>query len=73
MLVVMEGYVIPVVGIDSGKRDDRPAQITADIIDNGLGVAKIGFGINVKAVFIFMIYFGFRLFERVADTFFEFI
>lgn len=73
MLVVMEGYVIPVVGIDSGKRDDRPAQITADIIDNGLGVAKIGFGINVKAVFVFAVDFRFCLFKRRPNAFLEFV
>jgi len=57
MPVVMEGYVIPVVGVDPGKCDDGSPQITADIFDNGLGIAEIGFGINVKAVFVFAVDF----------------
>ena len=73
MLVVMEGHVIPVVGINPGKSNDGTAKVAADIFDNGFRIAEIWLGVNIKAIFIFMIYFGFRLFERSADTFFEFI
>lgn len=73
MLIVVEGYIVTVIGINSEKSNDGASQITADIFDNGLGITKIWLGVNIKAIFVFMIYFGFRLFERNTDEFFEFI
>lgn len=70
MLIVMEGDVIAIVGINPGKGNDRAAKIAADIFDNGMSVTEIGFGINIKAIFIFMVYMGFGLSKRRADTFF---
>lgn len=71
--VVVEGYIVTVIRVNSGKGNDRPAQIAADIFDNGFGIAKIGFGINVKAVFVFVIDFSFGLLKRRADAFFHFV
>ena len=36
MFVVMKGHVIPVIGINSGKGDDRAAKVSADILDDGV-------------------------------------
>lgn len=71
--IVVEGYIVTVIGINSGKCNDRPAQIAADVFDNGFGIAKIGFGINVKAVFVFVIDFRFGLLKRKTDAFFQFV
>ena len=69
----MEGYIVPVIGIDSGKGDDRASKVVADIFNNGFRVTEIRLGINVKSVFILMVYFRFCLFERRADLFFQLI
>lgn len=73
MLIVVEGYIVTVIGINSGKSNDGSSQITADIFDNGPGVTKIRFGVNIKAIFVFMINFSFCFFERSANPFFKFI
>lgn len=58
---VVEGYIVTGIGINSGKGNNRSTQIAADVFDNGFGIAKIGFGINVKAVLVFAIDFCFGL------------
>ena len=55
----MEGHIVPVIGIDPGKGDDGASKVAADIFNNGFWVTEIGFGINVKSVFILMVYFRF--------------
>lgn len=69
--VVVEGYIVTVIRINPGKGNDRPAQVAVDIFDNGFRIAKIGFGINVKAVFVFVVDFSFGLLKRRADAFFQ--
>ena len=73
MSVVMESHVITIVRINSGKCDNRATQIAADIFDNRVWVAENWFCVNIKAVFVFMVYFRFCFFERRADTLFQFI
>lgn len=73
MFIVVESYIVTVIRINSGKCNDGSPQITTDIFDNGIGITKIWLGVNIKAIFVFMIYFGFRLFEGSANTFFKFI
>lgn len=73
MPVVMESHVIPVVGIDSGKGNDRTSKVSADIFDNRFRVAEIWFRVNIKAIFAFTVYFRLCLFERGADAFLKFI
>ncbi len=73
MSVIMEGYVIPIVRINSGKGDDRASKVTADIIDNGFGVAEIRLCVNIKTIFVFMVYISFCFFKRGADMLFQFI
>lgn len=73
MFIVMKSDIFTVIGINPGKCNDRAAQITADIADNGFGIAEIRFGINIKAVFILTVYFRFGLFKGRADTLFQFI
>lgn len=73
MLVVMEGHVITIVRINSGEGDDRAAQVAADIFNNRVRITEIWLCVNIKAVFVFMVYFRFCLFERKANALFQFI
>ena len=52
MLIVMESYRLPIVGIDPGKSNDRASKIAADIFNNGSRVAETGFCINIKSIFV---------------------
>lgn len=73
MLIVMKSYHLTVIGINPGKGNDRTAKIAADICNNGFGVTEIGFGINVKPIFVLMVNGSFYLFKGGADVFFQFI
>lgn len=55
MPVIVEGDMVTVIGINSGKGDNRPSKIAADIFDDGRWITKIGFGINIKAIGIFTV------------------
>lgn len=73
MPVVMKGHVIPVIGINPGKCNDRAAKIAADIFDNGFGVTEIRLCVNIKAIFVFTVYLRFSFFKRRANALFQFI
>lgn len=73
MPVVMESDVNAIVRINSGEGDNRASEIAADIFDNRIRVAEIWLCINIKAIFVFMIYIRFSFFERGTNTFFQFI
>ena len=73
VFVVMKSNHIPIVSIDPGKGDHRPAQITADIFDDRIRIAEVWLCVNIKGVFVFAVYFRFCLFERRANALFEFI
>lgn len=71
--VIMESYVVPVIGIDPGKGDDRTSKVTTDIFHNRFWVAEVWLCVNIKAIFVFAVYFGLRFFKRRADAFFQFV
>lgn len=73
MPVVMESDVNAIVRINSGEGDNRTSEIAADIFDNRIRVAEIWLCINIKAIFVFMIYIRFSFFKRGTNTFFQFI
>ena len=73
MPIVMESDIIPVIGVNAGKRNDRAAQVTADILNDGTRIGKRGFCIDIEAILIFVVDKGFCLFEGGADSFFQFI
>ena len=73
MPVVVESDIIPVIGVDTGKCNDRAPQVSADIFNDGIGVGKGRFCIDIKAVLIFAVDKGFGLYEGRADPFFHFI
>lgn len=73
MLVVMKSDVIPIIRINSGKGDDWPSKVAADILDNRVRVAEIWLCVNIKAIFVFLVYFRFCFFKRRANAYFQFI
>lgn len=71
--VIMESHIVPVIGIDSGKGDDRASKVAADIFHNRFWVTEVWLCVNIKAVFVFAVYFRFCFSERRADTFLQLI
>lgn len=71
--VVVKGNRMTVIMIYSGCCNNRAAKITTDIFDNGFGVTKIRFGINVESLFMIAVTFGFNLFKRRSNDGFHFI
>lgn len=73
MPVVMESDIFPVIGVDTGKSNDRAPQVAADIFNDGIGVRKGRLCIDIKAVLIFVVDKCLGLFEGGSDSFFHFI
>ncbi len=73
MLIIMESYQFPIVGINPGKSDDRTSQIAADIFNNGFGITETGLCINVESIFVFMVNVSFQLFKGGTNAFFKLI
>ena len=72
MPVVVESDIIPVIGVDTGKSNDRAPQVAADIFNDGIGVRKGGLCIDIKAVLIFAVDKSLGLFKGGSDPFFHF-
>lgn len=72
MSVVVESDIIPVIGVDTGKCNDRAAQVAADIFDDGTRIGKGGLCIDIKAVLIFAVDKSLGLFKGGSDPFFHF-
>ena len=66
----MKSYVFAIIGINSGKCNDRAPQITADIFDNGIRVTEIGFGIDIKPIGLIFVNKRFSLFKRRTNKIF---
>lgn len=73
MAVVMESNKVAVIVANTESGDYRPSEIASDILHDGLGVTFIGFGIDVKAVFVFPVATGFYLFKGCSNPGFHFI
>jgi len=73
MLIVVEGHIFPIIGINAGGGNNRAAEITADVIYNSVSVTEIWLCIDIKTVFIFFVNSSLRFFERGTDTPFQFI
>lgn len=73
MSVIMESHIFPIIGIDSGRGNDWPPKVAANVFDDSIGVTEIGFGIDVETILILFVNSGLSLFERRADMPFQFI
>lgn len=71
--VVMERNSLPVIVVNAGGRDDRPAKVSTDIFDNGIRVTFVGFCINIEPVFIFLVTKSFRFLKGRTNYGFHFI
>lgn len=68
MAVIMKGNRLPIIGVNAGTGNDRTPQITADIIGNLMGIADVGFGINIKTLGTEFVNQGFHGREARTET-----
>lgn len=73
MAVVVKRNRISVIAVNPGCGDYRSAKIAADVFGNDFGITKIGFGIDIEAVFMLGMAVGLYPFKRRADSVFHFI
>ena len=73
MFVVVEGHVLPVIGINTGSGDNRASEVAADVFYNGICVTEVWLGTDIEAIPVLFIDGGFRFFERRSDALFELI
>lgn len=73
MAVVMEGNEVTIIVVNAGSGDHRTAKIASDILDSSFRVTGIGFGIDIEAVFVFLVAACLYLFKRRADLNFQFV
>ena len=73
MAVVMKSNKITIIVVNPGSGDYRSSEIATDILHNNFGVTFIGFGIDVKAVFVFPVATGFYLFKGCSNFGFHFV
>ena len=71
--VVVKRNRISVIAVNPGCSDYRPAKIAADIFGNDFGITKIGFGIDIEAVFMLGVAFRFYRFKRRSDLVFHLV
>ena len=69
----MESNGISIVLIDSGCGYDGSAKIAANIFSNYFGIAEIGFGIDIEALFVLAVAFRFYFFKGRTYFAFHFI
>ena len=71
--IVVKGYVLTIIGIDTSESNHRTTKISADIVKDGFGVTKIGLGVDIEAIFIFFVNESFGFLERRTNALFHFI
>ena len=69
----MESNGISIIPIDPGCGYDGPAKITANVFSNYFRIAKIGFCIDIEALFVLTVTFRFYFFKRSPDSVFQFV
>lgn len=72
MAVVMKSNKITIIVVNPGSGDYRSSEIATDILHNSFWVTFIGFGIDVKAVFVFPVATRFYLFKGCSNFGFHF-
>lgn len=71
--VIVKRNRISVIAVNSGCGDYGPAKIAADIFGDYFRITEIGFGIDIEAVFMLAVAFGFYPFKRRSNSVFHFI
>ena len=68
MTVIVKCDVAAIIGVNPFQGNDGSPKIAANIFNHGIRITEIGFGINIKAIFIFAVDKSFRCFERRPDA-----
>ena len=71
--VIVESNGISIIPIDPGCGYDGPAKITANVFSNYFRIAKIGFCIDIEALFVLSVTLRFYFFKRRSNPVFQFI
>lgn len=71
--VVVKRNRISVIAVNPGCGNDWPAKIAADVFGHYFGVTGIWFCIDIEALFMQSVTFGFYFFERRPDSVLHFI
>ena len=69
----MESNGISIIPIDPGCGYDGPAKITANVFSNYFRIAKIGFCIDIEALFVLSVTLRFYFFKRRSNPVFQLI
>ena len=64
MSSVVEGYIFPIIIINTRGSDNRSAEISADVFNGDIRSAKVGFSTNIETISMFGIHFIFNLKNR---------
>lgn len=73
MLVIVESNGISAILIDSGCGDHRSAKIADNIFSDHFWIAEIWFSMDIEALLVMAVIFGFNFFKRRSDLVFQFI
>ena len=73
MPVVMERDHVAIILVDAGSSDDGTAKVTADVFCDNSGITFIGFGVNIKTMFMLFIAGGLYFLEGRTENGFHFI
>ena len=73
MPVIMKSDIFTVIRINTVQSNNRAPQVSADVFNDRLCVAKIRFCKDIEAIGIFFVNMRFRFSEGRANTFFHFV
>ena len=73
MAVIVESNGIPVIPVNPGSGNYRPAKIAANVFSHYFRIAEVRFGIDIEALLMLSVTFRFHFFERKSDPVFHFI
>ena len=59
MLIVVEGHVFAIIGINVGSGNDGAARITADVFYNSVSVTEVWFCVDIETVSTFSVNISF--------------
>ena len=73
MPVVMESDSIPIIVVNAGSGNNRPSEVTANIVGNNMRIREVGFCVNIKTFGAMLVDKRFHLFEGRTKPLMKFI
>lgn len=73
MPVVMKSDQITIIFVNTGSGNDRTSKISADVFCDNSGITFIGFGVNIKTMFMLFIAGSLYFLEGRTENGFHFI